>query len=266
MMNISQTMLVATFTATIFLGSCFAAQISPITTEKITVVTEHLAPFQIVEGNSITGLSHEMVDTVFKKSGLSYEIEAHPWSLSYNRAKNKANVCIYSLGRLPLREDQFQWVGHLAKSSISIYSLATKSYEISSLEEVKHYQTAVIRDDVTHHFLLSKGFVEGQNLYVMDNYDALLTLLELPSRNIDLVLINDGLIFNRFKDKNQISKYKSVYALNELTLDFYLACSLQTSPTIVNYLSDVMKNLEKTKQFETIKDKWKEQMKDTLIY
>jgi polar amino acid transport system substrate-binding protein len=70
----------------------------------------------------------------------------------------------------------FKCVGDITKSSISLYSLASNPIQISQLDEAKKYKIAVIRDDVTHHFLINNGFVEDENIYVMDNYDSLLNL------------------------------------------------------------------------------------------
>lgn len=228
--------------------------------DKITVVTEHLAPFQIVDSDSITGLSTEIVKATFDKSGYDYIIEAHPWSLSFNRAKHKENICIYSLARIPERLPSFQWVGHLATSSISIYALKKNNITITSLDEAKQYKIAVIKDDVTHHYLLSKGFVENENLYVMSNYDTLLLFLETASRQIDLIIINDDLINSRVKSKEEAGKYLNVYVLKELTLDFYLACSLKTNKNIVDNLAEIMKNLELSGVNSTIRNKWQKNM------
>lgn len=227
---------------------------------RITVVTEHLAPFQIVESNSITGLSTEIVKATLDKAGYKYSIEAYPWSMSYTRATKEENVCIYSLARLPERSSLFQWVGHITTSSISLYALSNNPISISRLDDAKKYKVAVMKDDVTHQFLLSKGFEENKNLYVMTNYDALLKLLETPSRQIDLVVLNDDLINSRIKSKDEANKYINVYKLKDLDLDFYFACSSDTEVSIVNHLVNTMKQLEQSGVNSKIRDKWHKTM------
>lgn len=232
--------------------------------KKITIVTEHLAPFQIVNEQSIGGISTEIVEATLNATNYAYEITAYPWSISFSRAKREQNTCIYSLGRIPDRELLFEWIGHIISSTISLYSLASKQILITSLNDAKKYKTAVIRDDVTHHFLLSKGFIENENLYVMDNYDSLLKLLEIPNRNIDLVVINDDLIYNRVKSTEEASKYTNVYNMDELTLNFHFACSLNTEKDIVTDLKETMKELEKKGTFATIRKKWRPTMVNLL--
>ena len=94
----------------------------------------------------------------------------------------------------------------------------------------------------------------------MNNYDALLKLLEIPSRKIDLVILNDDLINNRVNNLEEASKYRNVYALKELSFNFHFACSLKTDKKIVDKLKSVMKKLEKNGVYSAIRNKWKKKM------
>lgn len=235
-----------------FCGQVFAT--------KLNILTEHLAPFQIVSKDSIKGLSTEIVEATLKESKYAYDISSYPWALSFSRAKHEENTCIYSLARIPQRESLFKWIGHIASSTISLYALKNSQIVISSIEEAKKYNIAVIRYDVTHQFLLTKGFVENDNLYVVDNYDALLKLLELSSRHIDLVVLNDDLLKNRLKDMDDTSKYINVFQFKELTLNFHFACSLNTEKIIVDNLINAMIVLGKRGVFLGIREKWKKNM------
>ncbi|WP_158089126.1 substrate-binding periplasmic protein [Cognaticolwellia mytili] len=223
-------------------------------------MTEHLAPFQIVTEESINGLSTEIITAALHESQINYSLEAHPWSHSYNRALHVANTCIYSLAYIPERKEKFQWVGHITTSSISLYALSKNAIAIKNIEQAKNYRIAVIKDDVTHHFLMSKGFVENKNLYVMNNYDSLLKLLEIPNRQIDLIVLNDDLLKNRVQNSAETQKYKAVFMLEELTLDFRFACSLNTDKTIVNSLKKAMDKMERQGVNSAIRKKWQRQM------
>ena len=224
---------------------------------KIHVLTEHLAPYQIVTENSIKGLSTEIVEATLKESQYTYAITAHPWALSYSQAKHAENTCIYSLARTPVREAMFKWIGHIVSIPVSLYTIKDSQIVISNIEEAKNYNIAAIRDDVTHQFLLAKGFVEKENLYVVDNYDALLKLLDLPSRHIDLVMLNDILLKNRVKSVEYSSKYRNVLKLEELIIDLHFACSLNTEQKIVDNLLNSMSALERRGELMKIRDEWK---------
>jgi polar amino acid transport system substrate-binding protein len=229
----------------------------PVLATKLNVVTEHLPPYQIVGEDSITGLSTEIVEATLKEAKYEYDIKAYPWTLSFSRAIHRKNTCIYSLARIPQRESLFKWVGRLASSTISLYSLQNNQITINSLEEAKKHNIAVMRDNVAHHFLLAKGFVENKNLYVLNNDDALLKLLDMSNRNIELVCLNSDLLRNRIKSLDETSKYKRVFQFQELTLNFHLACSVNTEQKIVDNLINAMKMLEKRGDFVDIRNKWK---------
>lgn len=227
--------------------------------QKVTVLTEHLAPFQIVNGDSVTGMSTEIVEATFEKAKIPYEIQSNPWTISYHRALQESGICIYSLTRIPQRNHLFKWIGQIASTSTSFYTLAESKIEITSIDAAKAYKTAVLRDDVTHHILRSKGFVENQNMYVMDNYDALLSILERRP-HIELIIINDELIYHRTKDTKRVKRYKKLFNSEELILRFYLACNLNTDSETVQKLTDSMRELESQGQFDVIRDNWKDQM------
>jgi polar amino acid transport system substrate-binding protein len=89
----------------------------------------------------------------------------------------------------------------------------------------------------------------------MNNYDSLLKLLEIPSRQIDLVVLNDDLIANRVQNSAEAKKYKGVFMLKELTLDFYFACSLNTDKAIVDTLKKAMDKMEQQGINSAIKKK-----------
>jgi polar amino acid transport system substrate-binding protein len=230
----------------------------------LTIVTEHLAPFQIVDKDSISGFSTEIVEATLEAAGYPYNLDVHPWSIAYKRATEESNICIYSLVRMPLREEKFQWIGHIVSGTTSFYGLKSRQdIAISSVEDAKRFRTAVIQDDITHEFLLSKGFTENQNLYASSNYDALLKLLEVPSRNIDLVIINDDLIYYRSGGTEDIDKYTNLYNINELKLDFHFACSMNTDKDIVAKLRATMKTLEDNQTLNKIRAKWRPKLKSS---
>lgn len=55
---------------------------------KLSILTEYLAPFQIVSKYSIKGLSRKIVEATLKESQYAYSIEAYPWPLPFSRAKH----------------------------------------------------------------------------------------------------------------------------------------------------------------------------------
>lgn len=205
-------------------------------TETLSIVTETLPPFQIVQGKEITGIATKRVRELLNKVGVDYTIKAHPWHISYSLALKTPNTCIYSISRTAEREPLFQWIGKLAEITPSFYTSVQNAISIVSLSDAKQHKTAVLRDDLTHQFLVSKGFKEDLHLYVSESYDSLFNLLDVSSRGIDLVISNDLLVQERFSMPGQKKRYRKVMDLNELRVLFYLACNKETSLVLVDKL------------------------------
>ena len=226
--------------------------------QQLNIVTEHLAPFQIINDNKISGFSTEVVREILDRTTYNHRIKANPWTISYQQAIKSKNTCIYSMAYTEERNKLFQWTGELVRSTTSFYSLKSRNITLKTFEDARKHNIAVIKDDVTHHFLLSKGFIESKNLYVLENYDALLTMLERRKSSIDLVILNDELLKNRLHSLALESKYNKNLRINELDFIFHLACNLNMPKEIINNISSSLSAIKKDGTYERIKDKWKQ--------
>ncbi len=226
--------------------------------QTISIVTEHLSPFQIVkENNEITGFSTDIIIAALNRTPHKYTLEANPWDISYNQALKDSSTCIYSLAFTPERESKFQWSSEvIINRTISYYSLRSKNIELSHIKEVEKYKVAVIKNDVTHHYMLTKGFKENKNLYVMENYDALIYMLEKRKNNIDLILLNDELLKNRVSNKEQRSRYKKTLLIDEFKLLFYFACNINAPKQVIADFSQALREIKLDGTYQIIVEKW----------
>jgi polar amino acid transport system substrate-binding protein len=225
--------------------------------QKITVVTEHLPPFQIVQKNKeITGLATEIVKEIFARSNFSYSIVVSDWSIVYKQALEQKDVCIYSLVRQPFRESLFQWVGQITSAGTSFYSLSEKNIVLRNFDDALQYRVAVNENYASHHFLLKKGFTKDKNLYVLNNYNALLQMLEVRKDSIDLVLLNDEILINKLDSPSKMKKYHKHSVIHDFRFDFHLACSLTTSPAVVDKLSNALQNMKIDNSLKKLTQKW----------
>ena len=169
---------------------------------KITLVTEHLPPYQIIhEDSSVTGFAVEVVQEVFKRADINYTLHGYPWVRTYNIALKKNNYCIFSLARIPNREKLFRWIGPITeKNNAVVWGLKSNKHsrEIKTLDDLKYYITAVNKNDVTHFGMLNIGLTEGENLYVLHHSESLINLL-VTRLAIDFIVADDITISHRAK-------------------------------------------------------------------
>lgn len=223
----------------------------------VKIVTEHLPPFQIDSPQGVSGFASDVVRATMAQAKIEFTIEAMSWSRAYNLAQRDANTCIYSISKGALREPHFQWIGAISYSLTSIYSLKKRSdIQINSLEDAKKYTIAVTKDDITHHFLLSNGFKEGKQLYVIENVYSMINILK-GRKNIDLIIVNDTILKYRAEESGvPFNELKKQIDLPELPLDFYLACSHKTDKTLVEQLTTSLEQLKTSGQFQQIQQNW----------
>jgi len=231
--------------------------------ESIAVVTEHLPPYQIDGQGKASGFATELVRLTFAEAAIDYQISFQSWSRAYQLALRDANTCIYSMSRSPEREKLFQWIGELSYNSTAIYTMASRTdVQVNSLEDARRYVVAVTRDDVTHHYLLRHGFVEGKNLYVLDGIANMLPVLSGRRDDIDLVIVNDTILRFRAQEAGlPPSQFRRLLVLPDLPLDFHLACSLKTPTATVAQLRAGLARLKADGRFYQIAGQWSEQLK-----
>jgi len=231
-------------------------------TAQVRVVTEHLPPYQIDQHGEAGGFATELVRQTFADAGIPYRIEFQSWSRAYQLALRDSDTCIYSISKSKERQPLFQWIGELSFNSTAIYGLSERTdIQLQSLEQAKQYVIAVTRDDVTHHYLLAKGFIEGKNLYVLENVASMLNILSGRRQGIDLVIINETILKYRAVESGlAVNEFKKLLALPDLPLDFHLACSMKTSTDTVRKLQSSLLKLKADGRFKQIVEGWSEQL------
>ena len=135
---------------------------------------------------------------------------------------------------------------------------SNKKIKISNFDDARKYKIAVLRDDISHHLLLSKGFIEKKNLFVVNNTRSLLKLL-LMRESIDLIITDESSINYRAKYNNiDPNLFKSFYKINKEPLNFHFACSKQTDPSVISNLSSAIATIKRNGKYQEIMNKWKD--------
>jgi len=230
--------------------------------KPLTVVTEHLPPYQIVsKDNRISGFSTDLVTEIVKRSGYKLNIQSYSWARSYNLAQKKENTCIYSMARLPVRESLFKWVGALTVTNSVLWGKKNhQPLQLNSLEQAKKHTIAVIKNDATHLALLARGFNEGKNLYIIENTKSLFNLL-IARENIDLIVADDVTVGYRAKLAGvSMDKLSRLFEIEDLSLDFHLACSLSTDDKIITKLKSALQSIYQDGFYQKTKQKWQNMM------
>lgn len=207
--------------------------------EPLTAVTEEWPPYNFSEGDEIKGLSTDIIRATLREAGLAAKFEIFPWPRSYKKAKMEANTLIYTILRMPEREEDFQWIKMegLSESVFLFSPRARPEIVIKSLDDAKRYKIGVSQESASHQFLLSKGFEEGTHLFPVNVASHTVLLSDAKHPRIDLATGDRLSMSIRLK----AMEYPPDYWEEELLLfkkDIYMAFGKKTPAHVVKKVRD----------------------------
>ena len=215
---------------------------SPFCYSKITIYTEILYGYQYFDSQGeFVGPNSMQVKKGLQTSGIEYQINVLDWSVSYNAALRDKNSCIFSIARLPIREQQFHWIANLSNFSAYFYALPEKQIVINNVEQAKQYKTAVIESNFSHHFLMQKGFSVGNELIVIENIDKLFQLMSYRKELLDLIVLNDKQYQAKRASEDDVPELSPIYKLVAKEKNLYFACHKDMDKRLITKLKQAFK-------------------------
>jgi polar amino acid transport system substrate-binding protein len=222
----------------------------------IRVVTEEWPPYNYSVDEKIVGVVTEVVSATLYRSGLDYSIERLPSARAYDMAKAEENVLIYSIFKLPNRAGKFKWI-KLDGLSVDMFLCRPKyrnDVNLNSLDDAKNYRVGVLRESASHHFLLSKGFVDGVNLFPVNSEWQNMLKSKPDIDRIDLVTGNKLFLAYWLKILNLPSDYW-VEQVPLFQKDIYMAFGRNTSDVIVDRVHDAFNEIKAEGTLDAIVEK-----------
>lgn len=251
-MTIKYWKLIATLSTYIFVANIHAE------TTELLFVTEHTPPYQYYnKSEEVDGFTTKIIHEALKLTPYKYQIKIFPWSRSFNMAKAKKNTCIFLMSKTEEREPYFHWVSPLVLTNDYFVGLSTRTdIRVESIDEVKKYNVAVLKEDRTYYELIKHGFVERENLYVINNSSSMLNLLMLR-KEIDFVLSDTVTIKYRalFNDIDP-SLFTVYLKLNKEPTILYLACNLQTPNEVIETLGNAIETIKENGTYDKLLNAW----------
>lgn len=205
---------------------------------EITIVTEVFPDFQYIdENNQLAGRSVDKVRNALANTDIKYTMLAHSWAVSYNAVLRDTNTCIFSIVRLPKREDKFSWVAELESFDSAIYALKSRNIRLKTLNDAKKYKTAVLRDNFSHHYLLERGFSEAKNLLIIDSLDKIDKLISTRHDILDFVILSKKQFNYRAQFEPKLKLLEPILTLNTQHSPLYFACNKNMSQSLQDRLA-----------------------------
>lgn len=215
------------------------------TAQKATlrVVTELSPPEQTIIDGLLAGTATTKVKNILAKADLEANIELYPWARAYNKALTESNTLIYSIAKTEEREKQFYWLAPLTHLKLGWVSLQQRNdIIINQPEDAKRYRTVVQRDDISHQWLVSHGFIENQHFITCS--DVACSWQLLLYKKVDLIIESPDLIKDMLKHFNKpLNTAKFISFIPELEITAYLAASKKFDPVLLHKLQQAIEDL-----------------------
>lgn len=225
--------------------------------DTLKVLTEEFPPYNYTEAGKITGFSTEVVRAVLLEAKMQGEFQSMPWARAYETAQGADGVLIYSIGRNPQREKLFKWVGVIAPTQYYLYSLPQRKLRLDQLEQARPFQIATVNEDVGEQYLISKGFIKGQNLQSSVKYE--LNYEKLKRGRVDLWIMPElsaAYLARQAGDDPDQTLARS-YAIHDLGSDgYYMAFGTRTPDALVARLARALSTIKNNGTYDALKKKW----------
>ena len=227
---------------------------------SMLVMTEELPPFNFMEGDSVTGISTEVVRHIFRDAGLTMKpenIQLYPWARAYHIIKYTPETALFSMARTAEREKLFNWVGPLLNVTIGVVAKKNRKIKIQTVDDFKSYRIGTVRDGAPEQLLIKAG-VSLKNLERLALPEQ--NIRKLSTGRIDLFVFSVQTIkYKMIKLGIDPSDYETIYMLKKPSL--YLALHKNTDPRLVARLQESLDKLKKPNQdgvvlFDQIVDKY----------
>lgn len=225
--------------------------------DTVKILTEEFPPYNFSDHGKLTGFSTEVVEAVLKEIKAAGHFQSLPWARAYETARDTENVLIYSIGRTKEREKLFKWVGVVAPTSYYLFSLSGKNVKLDHLDEAKKYQIGTVNEDVGEQFLVSKGFVKGQNLQSSVKYEF--NYEKLKAGRVDLWIMPELVAYYlaRQAGDDPAKVLLPAYSITELGSDgYYIAFGAKTSDAVVGRFRKGLEAIKKNGTYDALKKKW----------
>ena len=114
--------------------------------QELKIYTINEPPLNFIKGNKISGVATDIVREILKRTNDTSTIEAIPWSRAYNYAETEKNVILFSMGRIPQRENIFKWVGPIARKRAMLLAKSGSRIKVEKLEDAKNGRMEFLKE------------------------------------------------------------------------------------------------------------------------
>ena len=207
---------------------CFAGTASA---RELTIFVDHWPPYNFKKDDKIVGICTELIEAALKEAGMPYRFLIYPFKRALLTVKRTPDTMLFTVARVPQRENMFKWIGPLHPRKVCLYRLKHRTdIRIRTVEDIKRYRTGVLLGGSVEQFFITRGFQKDDYMLVPHSEQLIKRLIKnrvdlIPGDPIDLAYQMKHLEYN-------FERLENVYLLSEKG-GYYMIANKDTSDEIV---------------------------------
>ncbi|XXJ19808.1 substrate-binding periplasmic protein [Desulfovibrio caledoniensis] len=155
------------------------------TAHKLTIFVDNWPPYNFSKDGKIVGISTELIELALQNADIQYELVIYPFKRAFLTVQKTPDTMLYTVAKIPQREDLFAWIGPLHPRKVYLYKLRHRTdIQINNVEDIKKYRTGVLSGGSVEQFFISHGFATESYDLVSKSIQLLKMLI---AERIDLI-------------------------------------------------------------------------------
>jgi len=215
---------------------------------NIKWMTEDYPPYNYIESDKIKGLSVTLLKKIYSNLDIQPQqlnLKLYPWARAYKTLQQDNNSCLFSMTHTQDRAEQFNFIGPIIDTRISLISLSNKNLATDPKALAK-MRIGVVKDDIGHQLLLKKGMSEKRFVFLSTGFEM---VKMLAMGRVDMIAYGENIAKFQFgKAGISPTEYKVISVLKNSQLGF--ACNKQVPKIFINAMQKSLMEV-KVKELES---------------
>lgn len=226
--------------------------------EPLTAYTEEWKPFNFKNANNdVDGFTSAIVRKIASDLDTPLDIQLVPWSRALASSQRTPYSLIYSIYRVPERENLYKWVGPIYQVDTMLWGKKNPDLPVKAIDDAKNFTIVVQANSAYAIALENLGFHKDRLILDYSQTD-ILTVLRNRADLVPLSIFSIGKLNAQSKEFAQSASEGSgplvqwkAYALLS-TAQLYLAFNKETPDEVIRAWQNELVKLKKTAFYRTL--------------
>ncbi|OOF21775.1 hypothetical protein BZJ19_15835 [Salinivibrio proteolyticus] len=210
---------------------------SALSNKHVTVFIEEKEPYISIKDNKIKGISIGILNTLFERAGIVYELKRRPFKRSYETVlgrtnESQSNQCLFPMQATQENAALFSWIGPVMVTESGFF--AKKGKVIRSIADIKESRVGSYI-----------GSVDGENLQSLGVNVEYTRNTRLNAKKVEadrlVFFVEDTKAAELILNKNNLREIEMVYPYKKYLNS--MACSLDLPKSTIEKLESSLISL-----------------------